>query len=177
MTLRESGDYGEAERVVKQAMEKNPGNQTLVFELAMVYFQSDRGDAAIVEVEKVLDKDPDNPQALNFIGYTWAEQGIKLDEAEAMIRRALAQKPGAGFIMDSLGWVYYQRGDYDEALKWLTKAVESGEDDPEVLEHLGDCYLAVGQGAKAKETYKKALEKSYSERVKKKIEKKLEKMK
>ena len=69
---------------------------------------------------------PENAAALNYLGYTWAEQGIHLDEAEQLILRALAIEPNDGFYIDSLGWVYYQRGEYMQAIQHLERAVELG---------------------------------------------------
>src|SRR5207247_1682915 len=82
--------------------------------------------------------------ALNYLGYTYAEMGVRLDEAEKLIRRALEIEPDDGFYVDSLGWVYYQRGDYRRAVEHLERAVELAGDDPTVAEHLGDAYSRAG---------------------------------
>jgi tetratricopeptide (TPR) repeat protein len=94
---------------------------------------------------------------LNYIGYTYAEQGIRLEEAMDMIRKALKVKPDSGYIIDSLGWVYYQKGLYDEALKYLLEAAKLVPNDPTIVEHLGDVYYRKKMYEKSLEEYEKAL--------------------
>jgi len=111
---------------------------------------------------------------LNYLGYTYAEQGIKLNEAEALIRRALAISPHDGFYVDSLGWVYYRRGDYDKAIEYLERAVALAADDPTIAEHLGDAYHQAGRNTDALRIYRDALsratEPAQSERLRSKID-------
>ena len=108
-------------------------------------------------MEQVLRLNPDQANALNFIGYTWAEKGINLDKAEEMIKKALKLKPGDGYIQDSLGWLYYQKGDYKRAADELMKAHQRAPDDPVIAEHVADAYLKLGDRAKATEFLEKAL--------------------
>jgi tetratricopeptide (TPR) repeat protein len=111
---------------------------------------------------------------LNYLGYTYAEQGIKLNEAEALIRRALAISPHDGFYIDSLGWVYYRRGEYDKAIEYLERAVALAPDDPTIAEHLGDAYRQAGRNSDALRIYRDALsratEPEQSERLRTKID-------
>ncbi|MGH7885342.1 MAG: tetratricopeptide repeat protein, partial [Thermodesulfobacteriota bacterium] len=93
---------------------------------------------------------------------TYAERGEKLDYAEKLIRRALEIEPGSGYIIDSLGWVYYQKGDIENALKYLTEAVKLEPQDPSIIEHLGDAYHKKGNNPLAKINYNKALDILYS---------------
>ena len=104
-----------------------------------------RFEESIKSMEKVLDIDPQNADALNFIGYSYADRGIHLDEAEQMIVQALKIKPDNGYILDSLGWVHFKKNKYDSALKHLKRALELLPDDPNIMEHLGDVYLKIGQ--------------------------------
>ena len=83
---------------------------------------------------------PDQPHVLNYLGYSWIDQGINLDEGMRMIRRAVEQRPDDGYIVDSLGWAYFRIGNYDEAVKNLERAVELKPDDPTINDHLGDAY-------------------------------------
>jgi tetratricopeptide (TPR) repeat protein len=108
---------------------------------------------------------------LNYIGYTYAEQGIRLDEAMELIRRALKIKPDSGYIIDSLGWVYYQKGLYDEALKYLLEAAKLVPNDPTIVEHLGDVYYKKKMYEQSLEKYEKALTLKHPEedKVKEKI--------
>jgi tetratricopeptide (TPR) repeat protein len=95
---------------------------------------------------------------LNYIGYTYADQGIRLDEAESLVRKALDQDPENGYILDSMGWVYYKKEMFEKALAYLEKAARLVPDDPIILEHLGDVYVKVGRPGKALDAYKRALE-------------------
>src|SRR5258708_35429080 len=92
---------------------------------------------------------PEQPQVLNYLGYSWIDQGINLDEGMRMIRRAVEQRPDDGYIVDSLGWAYFRTGNYDEAVKNLERAVELKPDDPTINDHLGDAYAKVGRTLEA----------------------------
>jgi tetratricopeptide (TPR) repeat protein len=105
----------------------------------------------------ILEINPDHADSLNYIGYTYAEQGIKLDEAMNLIQRALELKPNSGYIIDSLGWVYFQKGLYDEAANHLEKAAKLTPNDPTINEHLGDAYFRKKKYTNALEHYKRAL--------------------
>ena len=122
-------------------------------------------------IENVLAINPDNASALNYVGYTWAERGIRLDEAETMIIRAIELRPDDGYIADSLGWVYYMRArplvesgrreeaqEYiDRALRELKRAAELTGGDPVISEHLGDTYLLLNRKRHALEQFEEAL--------------------
>jgi tetratricopeptide (TPR) repeat protein len=109
-------------------------------------------------MKRVLVLTPKDPQALNFIGYSYAELGINLDEALDYVKQAIELRPNDGFIMDSLAWVYFKRKNYDDAVRLLEEATKLVEDDSTILEHLGDVYLAKLERQKALKSYKKALE-------------------
>jgi len=104
---------------------------------------------AEADLKKALELYPDQPHVLNYLGYSWIDQGINLDEGMKMIRRAVEQRPEDGYIVDSLGWVYYRLGDYQEALKNLERAVELKPDDPTINDHLGDVYWRLGRTLEA----------------------------
>jgi tetratricopeptide (TPR) repeat protein len=116
-------------------------------------------DKAADLFKRAIDLDPaDAAQTYNYLGYMWADQGTHLDEAEDYIRRALAAEPDNGAYLDSLGWLHYRQGKYDQALGELLKALEAlKEDDPTVFEHIGDTYAALKDTAKALEFWQKAL--------------------
>ena len=155
---KQKGDLKTAEALLRQGLEIAPENTGLRFELGVLYDEQDRRDKAIEQMQKVLDIDPDHADALNYIGYTYADQGIHLEKAEKMIRRALEQKPDNGYIIDSLGWVYYRKGMYEKAAAHIKKAARLIPDDPIVLEHLGDVYVKLGNPGKALKSYQRALE-------------------
>jgi Flp pilus assembly protein TadD len=107
-------------------------------------------DRAEADLKKALELFPEQPQVLNYLGYSWIDQGVNLDEGMRMIRRAVEQKPEDGYIIDSLGWAYYRIGQYDEAVKHLERAVELRPEDPTINDHLGDVYWRVGRIHEAK---------------------------
>ncbi len=108
-------------------------------------------------MRRVLSLDPGNADALNFIGYSYADRGIHLDEAEQMIVQALKIKPDSGYILDSMGWVHFRKSNYESALTYLKKALEFLPEDPGVMEHLGDVYFETGRRQEALEWYRKAI--------------------
>jgi len=151
------GKLAEAEKTLKEGLAAAPKSTDLRYRLGMLYDKTGRSDDGIREMEEILKDDPDNPEALNFIGYSWADRGIKLDEAEAMIKKALSLKPGDGFITDSLGWVYYRKNRIDEAVKYLKEAAAILPEDAAIVDHLGDAYAKSGRLKEALEQYQKAL--------------------
>ena len=102
-------------------------------------------------------QNPRNAKALNYLGYTYAERGVKLKEAESMIKQALELEPDNNAFMDSLGWVYYQMGNLELAVKHLERAAELSPPDGLICEHLADAYMRAKQPAKALALYQKAL--------------------
>ena len=102
-------------------------------------------DKAEADLKQALKLYPDQPHVLNYLGYSWIDQGINLDEGMRMIRRAVEQRPDDGYIVDSLGWAYFRLGNYDEAVKNLERAVELKPDDPTINDHLGDAYAKTGR--------------------------------
>jgi tetratricopeptide (TPR) repeat protein len=97
------------------------------------------------DLKVALELYPDQPHVLNYLGYSWVDQGINLDEGMRMIRRAVEQRPDDGYIVDSLGWAYYRIGNFEEATKHLERAVELKPDDPTINDHLGDVYWKTGR--------------------------------
>ncbi|MTH99435.1 tetratricopeptide repeat protein [Roseibium sp. RKSG952] len=97
-----------------------------------------------------LELEPDQPLVLNYLGYSLVDQGLKLDEALEMIETAVDLRPNDGYIVDSLGWVYYRLGRYEEAVRELERAVELRPSDPVINDHLGDAYWKVGRRNEAR---------------------------
>ena len=149
--------YPEAVVILREGLKVAPERHRLHFRLGVVLDRMGERQGSVAEMEKVVALDPDDATALNYLGYTLAEMGIRLDEAEGFIKRALELKPGDGYITDSLGWVYFKMGRYDEALSWIQKALESLPEDPLITEHLGDAYMALGKWGEAQKAYKRAL--------------------
>ena len=106
---------------------------------------------------KALDLRPDQPYVLNYLGYTWIDQGEQLDRATDMIKKAVSLAPNDGFIADSLGWAYYRQNQFDKAVVELERAVELRPQDPVINDHLGDAYWKVGRKLEAQFQWKRSL--------------------
>ena len=106
---------------------------------------------------RALEMEPDQPLVLNYLGYSWIEQRHNLDEAKAMIEKAVALRPDNGYIVDSLGWAAYRLGDFEEAVRQLEKAVELQAGDPIINDHLGDAYWQVGRLNEARFQWERVL--------------------
>lgn len=102
------------------------------------------------DLKRALELKPEQPHVLNYLGYSWIDQGINLDEGMKMIRRAVEQRPDDGYIVDSLGWAYYRIGNYEEATKHLERAIDLRPEDPTINDHLGDAYWKVGRKLEAR---------------------------
>jgi len=109
-------------------------------------------------MEKLLVKHPDHAQALNYVGYTLAEEGRDLDRALVLVTNAAKQDPDNGYILDSVAWVYYKLGDLDKAWEYIRDAVTVTKDDPTLWEHYGDIAKAMGKKKEARKGYGKSLE-------------------
>lgn len=163
---RERRELPKAYALLDEAQKELPADPKLRFEYGLFLERVGETEAAVAKMHEVLVLDPRNPYALNYVGYTWAERGERLDEARAYIEDAVSQRPEDGFIRDSLGWVYYRLGDYGRAVKELEKAVELANEDPTIHEHLGDAYVKVQRYAEAAGAYVRAAE-LYEEQAKK----------
>jgi len=153
--------YKEAEQAARTA-EALPGaprdNEMTWFLLGAIYERQKLFDRAEVEFKKVLAVDPQNAAALNYYGYMLGDLGIRLDEAETMVKKALEQDAYNGAYLDSLGWIYYKQGKFAEAEAQLRKAVERESHDPTIHSHLGDIYAKTGRAELAAAQWEKSLE-------------------
>nr|WP_272903749.1 tetratricopeptide repeat protein [Xanthobacter agilis] len=125
------------------------GNWALFYFRGICNERSKNWPAAEADLKKALELNPDQPQVLNYLGYSWVDQGINLDQGLDMIRKAVSLRPDDGPIVDSLGWAYYRLGRYDEAVNELERAVELMPQDPVINDHLGDAYWKVGRRLEA----------------------------
>ena len=114
------------------------------------YERSHQWPKAEADLKKALELSPEEPHVLNYLGYSWIDQGVHLDEGMKMIQRAVDQRPDDGYIVDSLGWAYFRLGNYEEAVKNLERAIELKPEDPTINDHLGDAYWRVGRTLEAK---------------------------
>ncbi len=129
----------------------------LLFNRAAAFEALKQYEKATTQIKKLFIIEPNNAEALNFLGYLYAEQGVHLDEAEGLILHALKQKPGNGYYLDSLAWVYYKRGEYNKALTIQREAVGKIPDDPIMREHLGDILWKDGKPGAARAAWKKSI--------------------
>jgi Flp pilus assembly protein TadD len=150
----EEEQFDRALEYADRLVETEPNNDEYLYRLAWVYQKAGRNDEAVTVLRRVLELNPDNGSALNFLGYTLAERGENLEEAERLIRRALEIHPNDGFFVDSLGWVYYQRGEYAAAVHELERASKLAGNDPVISEHLADAYVKVGRVEDAVRSYR-----------------------
>jgi tetratricopeptide (TPR) repeat protein len=105
---------------------------------------------AEADLKMALELFPDQPHVLNYLGYSWIDQGVNLDDGMRMIKRAVEQRADDGYIVDSLGWAYYRLGNMEEAVKQLERAIELKPEDPTINDHLGDAYWRVGRELEAR---------------------------
>ncbi|MEA3231092.1 MAG: tetratricopeptide repeat protein, partial [Thermodesulfobacteriota bacterium] len=142
---------------IRKGLEVDPDNVRLLFRLGVIFDKADNKDECIATMRKVIELNPEHANALNYLGYTYADLGENLKEAEELVKEALRFKPEDGYITDSLGWIYFKKERYADALKVLLRAVRLIPDDPIILEHTGDAYLKNNNRQKALEFYRRSL--------------------
>jgi tetratricopeptide (TPR) repeat protein len=123
---------------------------TLYYFRGICYERSKQWPKAEADLKKALELFPDQPHVLNYLGYSWIDKGMNLDDGMRMIARAVEQRADDGYIVDSLGWAYYRIGKYEEAVKELDRAVDLKPEDPTINDHLGDAYWKVGRTIEAR---------------------------
>lgn len=135
-----------------------PEDNELLYEYGQYLDTLGSKDEAMSIMQEVIKRQPKHGDALNYVGYSWAEKNVHLDKALLYIQRAVELNPDSAYMYDSLGWVYYKLGRASEAREALEKAVNLSEDDPDpvILDHLGDVYLELGLKKKALQAYEKA---------------------
>ncbi|UCH73800.1 MAG: tetratricopeptide repeat protein [Rhodospirillales bacterium] len=122
---------------------------------------------------QALELQPGQPFVLNYLGYSWVEQGKNLDEARQMLVRAVAQRPDDGYIVDSMGWALYKLDDFAEAVTYLERAVALRPQDPVINDHLGDAYWRVGRIGEARIQWRRVLGLEPEDDLRRQIEQKL----
>jgi tetratricopeptide (TPR) repeat protein len=119
--------------------------ENIHFMRGAMYEKMKRYDQSEAEFRKVLELNPDSAAALNYLGYTLADRNVRLNEALEMIQKAVEKEPTNSAYLDSLGWVYYRLGRYEEAEDYLKRSIARFSKDPTVHDHLGDVYLKQGK--------------------------------
>ena len=147
-----------AAEVVANVNETNRLTHLFYFQLGATYERTKQISEAEKYFRKALDMAPDFPEALNYLGYMWAERNVNLDEARQLLERAVKAEPKNGAYLDSLGWVYYKLGRVQDALRLIQEAIRNTEEpDGTLYDHLGDIYNTLNQPEKAREAWRKAL--------------------
>ena len=162
------------DRAVNLIGEPEQRHWPLYFQRGIAYERSQQWDRAEPDFLLALELEPDQPSVLNYLGYSWVEMGIRLDEAQAMIETAVEKRPEDGFITDSLGWVLYRLGDFPGAVKNLERAVVLEPVDPIINDHFGDALWMVGRQTEAVFQWRRALSFDPDDDVAERIRLKLE---
>ncbi len=173
--------YADAVKVYDRALARIPQpyearHWSLFYARGIALERSKQWPRAEADFKKALQLQPDQPDVLNYLAYSWVDQGLTQHYAEArsMLERAVALRPNSGHIVDSLCWVLYRTGFYSEAVEACERAVELVPEDPVLLDHLGDTYWQVGRADEARFQWRRALLHKPEPDVKAEIEKKLE---
>lgn len=146
--------YAEAAATYTKALQltggNRPGDWRFYYVRGIAYERNKEWPKAEADFKRALELRPDQPQVLNYLGYSWVDQGMNLVPALEMIEKAVEAAPNDGYIIDSLGWAYYRLGRYDEAIEALERAVQLRPNDPEINDHLGDAYWRAGRKLEAR---------------------------
>ncbi|MDQ1919927.1 tetratricopeptide repeat protein [Massilia pseudoviolaceinigra] len=153
--LRDAGKIDEAYAVMEQGAARFPSNPDLLYDFALLAEKLGRVDVMEKNLRMVMEQAPDNHHAYNALGYSLAERNVRLDEALALIDKALKMAPSDPFIMDSMGWVQYRLGNLNEAEAHLRRAYAL-RNDPEIAVHLGEVLWHKGQKSDAQQLWREA---------------------
>lgn len=183
---KEDGQIQNAIKSMSKVIEAKPKSDGNLFTLAVLYDDNKQRDKAIETLKKVIELNPNNSSALNYLGYTYVEENIKLEEARGYINKALEIEKDNAYYLDSLGWLEFKLGNYSKAKEIIKKALSFEQTDPVLFEHLAEVDFSLGNYEDAKSSVGKALEiinnrkeredketRVRLEKLKKKIEKKI----
>ena len=168
---REAADLYEL--AVARINEPTRAEWNIFYQRGIAYERLKEWDKAEPNFRKALELFPDQPQVLNYLGYSWVDMNINLDEGLEMIQRAVELRPSDGYIVDSLGWAFYRLGRFDDAVRELERAVGLMPADPILNDHLGDAYWRVGRKLEATFQWQHALALEPDDAVREDAERKL----
>ncbi len=176
--MRRRSDFPAAAAAYERALARvaNPAETDwpLFYARGIARERSGNWPGAEADFRRALELSPDQPYVLNYLGYSWADQGVNLAQARAMLERAVALRPQDGNIADSLGWVLYRLGDIPGAIQWLEKAVELEPVNGTINHHLGDAYWVAGRQWEAEFQWRRALSMELEAGEQPRLERKLE---
>ena len=148
----------QAEEVLLGVLDKYEPDKWTHYYLALAYEELDEFEKLEAQLKASLELDPNDPDVLNYLGYSYAEQNVKLDDAQDLLQKAIQVDPENGYYLDSLGWVYYRKQNAEQAIFLIRKAIQSMTTDDAILrDHLGDAYLLRGDVTKALAEWRRAL--------------------
>lgn len=154
--------FAEAADAYSRAIEAigtpSPADWALFYYRGIAYERTKQWPKAEADFKKALELNPDEPHVLNYLGYSWIDMGINLDEGLKLVRKAVDLRPDDGYIVDSLGWAYFRLGRYEEAVQELERAVLLRPEDPVINDHLGDAYWKVGRNLEASFQWRHAVD-------------------
>ncbi len=151
--LRAAGNYDDAAEVMESILERDRKDPKTLFLYGTILDEEGDRDEAMKVMEELIVIDPHHAQALNFIAYTLADHGTNLDQALNLSQQALSEFPDDGFFLDTLGWVYFKKGEFQKAIDILARAVNLTGDDMVILEHYAEALRSNGQVGKALSVY------------------------
>jgi tetratricopeptide (TPR) repeat protein len=149
--------YDAAEPIYSELIAATPDDWRLYFARGAAREQLDRWPEAETDLQRALELSPDQPEVLNYLGYTWVNRGENLEQALEMLLRAFNARPSSGAILDSVGWAYYRMGNYPQALAYLETAIQVSPTDPTLNDHLGDIYWRLERRIEARFQWRRAL--------------------
>tara|TARA_R110000868_G_scaffold1844_4_gene14562 strand:+ start:13527 stop:15269 length:1743 start_codon:yes stop_codon:yes gene_type:complete len=159
--LRSNKRFAESVKAYDRAIELlgdiDKRHWTILYSRGISLERSRQWERAEKDFQRALELNPEQPYVLNYLGYSWVDQGLNLDRARKMIERAVELRPNDGYIVDSLGWVLYRLNEFQGAVEKLERAVELRPEDPTINDHLGDAYWRVGRHNEARFQWKRAL--------------------
>ncbi|MBI3851300.1 MAG: tetratricopeptide repeat protein [Verrucomicrobia bacterium] len=159
-----------AAEVIARVTDPKRLNQAFYFQLGAVYERNGDYQQAETYFQKCLEMSPNFAEALNYLGYMWADRGVKLEKAHELIEKAVKLEPKNAAFLDSLGWVLFKLNQPQPALEQILKAVEFAEEpDATLYDHLGDIYTALKQPEKAREAWHKSLAIEPNDQIQKKL--------
>lgn len=170
----EKKNYADAQSILKRAIRKFEQQESLKLLLAEVHERQQQYPEMERVLRSILEANPSSASALNFLGYSYADRGIRLQEAEQLILKALEIRPQDGYIQDSLAWVYYKQSKYEKARKVMEVVVQNVSDESVIWEHYGDILVKVGDIPLAIKAYTQALEWESDDDKRKRIEQKIQ---
>ncbi len=162
--LRDAGQFEEAYEVYSLGLQQMQDNSSLLYARALTAEKLGRIDEAIADLSVIVKNEPNNPEALNALGYTLVDMTARVVEGKQYVEKALKLKPNDPAILDSMGWAYYRLGEHEKALRYLQQAFDKLKD-PEIAAHLGEVLWVLGNKERARKIWDEALRETPKDKV------------